>query len=208
MNLSAREHLIVFVKAPRPGLVKTRVAESVGADAACMVYTCLADCLFVWLRTVPEIELRFTPDDAAGEIQRWMRPGWTAVPQGPGDLGERLDRAFAEAFRRGAQCVVVIGSDCPDVRTADVRDGWQSLQTHDVVLGSATDGGYWLIGLRAPQPDLFRGIAWSSSAVLYETTARARAAGLTVHQLRELGDVDTIEDWQRYLARVASEPPT
>src|SRR5262249_24760372 len=121
-------------------------------------------------------------------------------PQGPGDLGERLSRAFRDAFASGARRVVVIGSDCPDVTPADIHAAWAALEAHDVVLGPAIDGGYWLIGLQALHEPLFRGVRWSTSTVLTQTLALCHQQGLRVHRLRELSDVDTEEDWRRFLA--------
>ncbi|MBI2925144.1 MAG: TIGR04282 family arsenosugar biosynthesis glycosyltransferase [Verrucomicrobia bacterium] len=194
------EQLIIFVKAPRPGAVKTRLAETLGAVAACEAYCRLVESLLSRLASLREVELRFTPDDAGAEIKRWLGPGWTARPQGTGDLGTRLEAAFVEAFARGAERVVIIGSDCPRVTVEDVQAAWRALEEHDVVLGPATDGGYWLIGLRSRQRELFDGIAWSTSRVLAQTLARAQAAGLRVQRLRELSDVDTAEDWRGFLA--------
>ncbi len=194
------ERLIIFVKAPRAGGVKTRLARSIGSEAAAAAYCTLVATLLKNLATLSEVELRFAPDDAAGIIEPWRRPPWRVRPQGTGDLGERLDGAFIDAFADGAQRVVIIGSDCPVVTAPDITDAWTSLLQHDVVLGPATDGGYWLVGLRSPQPALFQNIHWSTDTVLGATQARARAAKLTVHLLRELSDVDTEKDWQEYLA--------
>jgi rSAM/selenodomain-associated transferase 1 len=194
------ELLIVFVKAPRAGQVKTRLAGEIGTEAACAAYRRLVEELIQGLHPVANVELRFTPDSARTEIQPWLTKAWTAVPQGMGDLGARLERAFDEAFAAGARRVVVIGSDCPEVMASDITAAWRALRSSDAVIGPATDGGYWLIGLRAPQRTLFRGMSWSTDGVLAETSKRAAVAGLAVHRLRELGDVDTAADWRRFLA--------
>ena len=199
--------LVVFMKAPRPGAVKTRLAEALGADAACAAYRRLVEALVANLAPLPKAELCFTPVDAAAQIKPWLRPGWTACPQVGGDLGERLHAAFHEHFETDALHVVIIGSDCPDVTARDIEDAWLALEGHDVVLGPALDGGYWLIGLRAPQPALFAGIPWSTDRVFGETICRAREAGLRVAILRELADVDTPADWERWLARQPVSPP-
>jgi uncharacterized protein len=177
--------LVVFVKAPRAGAVKTRLAGTLLANLA----------------PLPRVELCFTPAEAGAEIQPWVRPGWLTCPQVGGGLGERLHAAFAEHFETDAQHVVIIGSDCPDVTATDIEDAWLALEGHDVVLGPALDGGYWLIGLRAPQPALFTGIPWSTDRVFGETMCRARETGLRVALLRELADVDTAADWERWLRR-------
>jgi len=192
-------HLIIFLKAPREGLVKTRLAAGMGPAAALHAYERLVETLLEGLTTLDRVELRFAPDDAAGEVARWLRNGWCSRAQGTGDLGERLCRAFRDAFASGARRVVVIGSDCPDVAAADIEAAWVALATHDVALGPATDGGYWLIGLRELDEAVFRGIHWSTGSVLEETLAICRRRGLSVHRLRELSDVDAAEDWRRFL---------
>src|SRR5204863_58100 len=126
------EQLIVFVKVPRPGAVKTRLAETIGASAACDAYRVLVETLLNALSVVADVELRFTPEDASTEIKRWLRNSWQMRPQGQGSLGERLHAAFAETFSRGTQCVAIIGSDCPSVTPRDIEDAWSALETNDV----------------------------------------------------------------------------
>ena len=193
------QRLIIFLKAPRLGEVKTRLAVGLGPTGALHAYERLVETLLENLVTLEPVELRFTPDDAADEVGRWLRSGWTSRAQGYGDLGKRLCRAFREAFESDASRVVVIGSDCPDVTPGDIEATWAALATHDVVLGPAADGGYWLVGLRAPQKHIFETISWSTSSVLAETLERCKRGGLNVHRLRELRDVDTPEDWGRFL---------
>ena len=179
--------------------MKTRLAADVGPTAALYAYERLVEMLLDRLAPLQEVELRFTPDDAHDEVARWLHEGWNSQAQGKGDLGERLCRAFRDAFASDARRVVVIGSDCPDVTPADIEDAWAALATHDVTIGPATDGGYWLIGLREFDEAVFRGIHWSTSTVLAETLAICQQKGLSVHRLRELSDVDTAEDWRRFL---------
>jgi hypothetical protein len=193
--------LLIFLKAPRAGLVKTRLARDLGADAACQAYRELVETLLGRVGSLREVTLCFTPDDALADIQPWLKPEWRAVPQGEGDLGVRLQAAFQRAFAAGAQRVVVIGSDCPEVTERDVRQVWSALENHDVVVGPALDGGYWLIGLRAAQPQLFAGIEWGSENVLGQTLARVREAGLSVQLLRILTDVDTEKEWRKFVQR-------
>ncbi len=195
----SKEACIVFLKAPRPGEVKTRLAATLGGNAACDAYRRLVAETLAGIQSIPGVELRFAPDDAREEIVPWLRRDWIAVPQGPGDLGTRLQHAFAEAFTAGAERVVAIGSDAPDVNAADIRSAWRELRGHDVVLGPATDGGYWLIGLNTPRPELFDNIPWSTDQVLAHTLQRARQMQLRIQLLRILADVDTEEDWRGFL---------
>ena len=208
-----RKKLIIFVKAPRVGLVKSRLAASLGSDGAAAAYRTLVETLLAnltasrseiptiphsALRTPHTIELRFTPDDAFAEIQSWLAPTWGASPQGPGNLGERMQRAFVQAFAAGAERVVLIGSDCPTVTTDDIERAWQALATHDLVLGPATDGGYWLIGLAGARTALFEKIRWSTETVLQETLKRAANLRLRVHLLSQRTDIDTEKEWQEF----------
>jgi len=95
--------------------------------------------------------------------------------------------------------VVIIGSDCPWLSDAEIEQAWNELETHDLVLGPARDGGYWLVGLREPKPAVFDGISWSTETVLEQTLERARGQSLRFLLLRELRDVDTLEDWHAFL---------
>jgi len=133
--------LIIFVKAPRPAAVKTRLAESIGTEAACAAYRRLVETLLKQLRNLRAVELCFSPDDAAAEIKGWLEEDWNSSPQGGGDLGQRLQSAFERAFATGVKRAVIIGSDCPAITAEDIYEAWRSLRTHDVVLGPATDGG-------------------------------------------------------------------
>src|SRR5215211_5961046 len=199
MAAMQRQKLIVFVKAPRPGSVKTRLAQSLGAQAACEAYRFLVDRVLVQLTSLANVELCFSPDDALDEIKPWLQTNWVAAAQGAGTLGDRLTRAFRNAFADGCTSVVAIGSDCPEVTTLDLIEAWNSLETQDVVVGPASDGGYWLIGLNAPSDGIFETIDWSTARVFEQTMQWIRANGKSYHLLRELSDVDTEDDWKAYL---------
>jgi len=194
----------IFLKAPRPGGVKTRIAHSLGPDAACAIYRELVGQVLHNLRELPDIELRFTPEDpqATAEIDPWLHPGWTALGQGPGDLGQRMANAIRHGLQRQFPAVIVIGSDCPEVRASDIQSAAQALSNgSDVVLGPAEDGGYWLIAAKANHPSLFNGIEWSTERVLQQTLDAAEASNLKVQQLRTLRDIDTAPDWEAYQQR-------
>ena len=201
----ATSRLIIFLKAPRPGFVKTRLAAALGPDGACAAYVRLVETLLHRLRDRTDVELRFTPDDAAAEVRSWARPGWLMEPQGRGDLGGRLICAVEKAFHDRCEAVAIIGADCPEVSNGDVDGALEIVASGkaDVVLGPAKDGGYWLIALRKPVAGLFTGIAWSTDSVLAETRARAHGLGLTVEEMRTLTDVDTPDDWDSISGRLA-----
>jgi len=197
--------LIIFVKAPRCGIVKTRLARTIGALAAAEAYARLVEETIANLRTLPQVELCYTPDDSRQEIEGWLANDWQSQPQGPGDLGRRMAAAFERAFAEGMKRVAIIGSDCATVTVEDIQTAWDELASADVVLGPASDGGYWLIGLREPRPKLFNDIPWSTPDVLTRTLDRVRQTLLSVHLLREQRDVDTERDWREFLS---SRPAT
>jgi rSAM/selenodomain-associated transferase 1 len=134
-------------------------------------------------------EVRFE----GGDAERMAAAFGNAFPyfeQGTGDLGCRMDRALAEASHEGAGQIVIIGSDCPEITHELLRESFEHLATCDLVLGPAVDGGYYLIGLRRPTPQLFTGIPWGTERVFEETLRRAEELSLNVFHLKTLSDVD------------------
>lgn len=198
MRRSSRSDVLgVFVKAPVAGLVKTRLAAEVGVHSAAEIYRdigrrVVAACAGPSHETV----VWFAPAGARPVVENWLKGLRVTAyrAQVAGALGARLAAAFRRHFQAGARRVIVIGSDCPAVEAGLVSQALAALDEHDVVLGPAHDGGYYLIGLRAPAPQLFRGIAWSTDAVLGQTLARARQLALSVLLLPTLRDIDSASD--------------
>jgi rSAM/selenodomain-associated transferase 1 len=196
--------LLVFVKAPRPGFVKTRLAERLGADLAADVYRALV--ARVRAATAPrahEYARVFCYSDfpTREEAASWL-DGEAVRPQEGADLGARMSAAFARAFAEGASRVVLVGSDAPDLERRHVVEALQALGGDDLALAPSGDGGYSLVALRRPCPEIFSGIPWSTPAVLRETVARAEAAGLRVAMLETLADIDTPADLARASSRL------
>jgi uncharacterized protein len=195
----APDVLIVFVKEPKPGTVKTRLVPALGAEHAALLYRALAD--EEVLRTTPrpgeyDRIFFFTPAGAQPALQRWF-PREFLLPQSGDDLGARMAHAFDTAFRRGARRAAIVGSDVPWVSRELVQEALLSLDDHEVVVGPARDGGYYLLALDRPRPGLFDGIAWSTPSVLSATAQRAGMLGLRLHVLEPLSDIDTLEDVRR-----------
>jgi len=185
--------------------VKSRLAARLGPERAAAVYRALAEETI--RRTAPaageyERVFAFAPPASRPGIEAWL-PGRVLRPQCEGDLGTRMAQAFAEAFAGGAERVVLVGSDVPELSHEDIREAFASLAGHDVVLGPARDGGYYLIALARPLPDLFAGIPWSTDRVRVLTRTRAADLGLDVRELRTLADVDTAEDLAAGWTRLA-----
>jgi len=196
--------LIAFVKAPRPGGVKTRLVPPLEPAAAASLYRALAEAEL--RNTAPLADeyrrvLCYAPVDARAEIAAWL-PGEDLDPQAEGDLGQRMAAAFDSAFARGAGRVVLIGSDVPWLTREAVLQAFAALDWHDLVLGPARDGGYYLIALNRPRPQLFQGVPWSTPAVLAATVELASGLGLSVHRLEVLSDVDTPDDLRREWPRL------
>lgn len=149
-------------------------------------------------RLALSVDVRFA-GGSSSLMEQWLGHDWTYSDQGDGDLGDRLIRAFQTAFDQGATAAIAVGIDCPGV-TAEVLDqAYDQLQTHDGVIGPAEDGGYYLIGLKRPTPELFKGIAWGTETVRSSTLTLADKLGLAIAQLSPLADVDRPEDllvWQ------------
>jgi hypothetical protein len=201
--------LVVFVKEPRPGRVKSRLAARIGPAHAAAVYRAIADEEI--RRTAPRGEeyerlFFFTPPGSRPQVEEWL-PGQILLPQAEGDLGERMSAALAEAFRGGARRAALIGTDAPAISREDVLDALESLDDHDVVIGPATDGGYYLLAVKRPDPEIFRGVPWGTPQVLTATLDRAARLGRSVRVLRTLGDVDTVEDLAADWARIAPMLP-
>lgn len=209
----SRNVLIVFVKEPRPGAVKTRLLPALDPQSAAELYRALAEEEI--RQTAPRAgeyaRLFFfhAPPGSAEAMSSWL-PGETFLPQRDGDLGARMSAAFDETFRRGARRAAVIGTDVPWVHRGLVAEAFSALDAHDVVLGPTSDGGYYLLALARPQPALFQGIAWSTASVLTSTMDCAAALGLRVRLLPELPDIDTWDDvrahWPRLRPLVEGRP--
>lgn len=201
--------LVLLAKAPLPGLAKTRLVDGRAVDralAARLAEAFVRDTLDLCLRAAGErVLVAYAPRESAD----WFRsaaPGAALCPQVDGDLGARIAAAFDAAFALDAERVVMIGADTPHLRPERIEAAYAALERHACVLGPAADGGYYLVGLRQPRPELFAGLAWSTPRVLAETLERAQASGLSVDLLPEEHDVDEIADLRRLARELAQDP--
>jgi rSAM/selenodomain-associated transferase 1 len=198
--MSGSGAIIVFLREPVPGKVKTRLAASIGADQATAVYRRLTALTLAAAANVDvPVYLRYdghlpAPTDRA--------PRFFYAHQSPGDLGARMLHALAAAQSIHGRAILV-GSDSPEITGAILHDALQKLYAADVVIGPATDGGYYLIGIAGtPDPRLFSSMPWSTDRVFALTIARCIDAGLKVAVMPMLSDVDTLEDLLRYPALI------
>lgn len=191
--------LILMLKFPRPGEVKTRLVPALGERRACDLYRAmvrhtLGEAQRFAFKSAASLTARVAgaPDDEA--VHQWLGDGIQFQSQGDGDLGQRMERAVHDAFAGGASSAVVIGADCPELSAEHLEAASCALQTKEVVFGPAVDGGYYLIGLRRFVPELFRNIPWSTESVLDETLVAANCAGVEWELLDTLHDVDLPDD--------------
>jgi len=187
--------VLVFVRAPEIGKVKTRLAREIGGAEALRIYRRLGSHAVAQADGASAVlRIHYTPEHDPDAVVDWLGAGRVYLPQPSGDLGDRIAAAFEAAFRDGHAPVVIVGSDIPDLSTARIDRALSLLEDHPVVVGPASDGGYWLLGLREPRPSLFRGIPWSTPRVLAMTLERLRAEGVEPALLPRLTDVDEAKD--------------
>lgn len=196
--LRSTDRLLIFTRYPQPGKTKTRLIPALGAEGAAALQCQLTEHTIRQVRQLAPLstEIWFAADDSGdpAPMQNWLGPDWLYQAQPAGDLGDRLTHAFQLAFESGMERVVAVGTDCPGLDAARMMEAFQALQFHDLTLGRATDGGYYLIGLRRMIPELFAGIDWGTERVFGQTIAIAQQLGLTAATLAPLTDIDRPED--------------
>jgi rSAM/selenodomain-associated transferase 1 len=185
--------LIVFARAPEPGMAKTRLVCGLGADGADRLYAALfADTLALADR-LPARRLL----SLAGTASPPLPPEWGVVRQPEVSFGERMAWSFAQAFAQDAGRCVLIGADAPHLDPNWIVQAFAALAHHDVAIGPTHDGGYYLLGLRDPSPWLFEDVTWSTPSVFAETVRLIRARRRSCYVLPEEFDVDTPDEARR-----------
>lgn len=206
----SEEQLIVFVRLPEKGLVKTRLAGKIGDDAALALYrACVSDILAAARKAGYPPHVFFYPAEAGAAVAAWLGEGAASLaPQEGTDLGQRMLAALRVALS-GCARAVLIGSDCPDLTPALLREAFEGLAAHDAVIGPSADGGYYLIGFCAGALTCapFEGIEWGGPAVFDATMAALKKDGLSVHVLPAWRDIDIYEDLLAFWERNKALPP-
>ena len=182
--------LIVFVKNIKLGKVKTRLAKTIGDDAAFEVYKKLVS-ITEKASTDIDIEKRIYFSQSIVESQ-WE--GLSKHVQHGADLGERMKNAFQQAFSDGYSKVILIGSDLPDMNADVLKDAFSELENKDVVIGPAEDGGYYLVGMQKEDFYIFDDMPWRQSDLLLETKAKLDKNRANYAMLTTMNDIDTEED--------------
>jgi rSAM/selenodomain-associated transferase 1 len=186
--------LAVIAKEPAAGQAKTRLSPALGdAGAAAAAQAMLVDTLAAVAASGADPWLCFTPSGARDRLAA-LAPGFRLLPQSGGDLGDRLAALMHDLLASGAPQAAIIGADTPHIPPRTFHAAFAMLDDVDIVLGPALDGGYYLVGAKAPAPELFHGIPMSTDVVLGLTLERAARAGLRIGLLPHLRDLDRADD--------------
>lgn len=192
-----KERLIIFTRYPEAGKTKTRLIPALGADGAATLQRQMTEYTLDQVRQLQHqrpitLEVRFAGGDQT-LMMRWLGSDLVYQLQGEGDLGTRMARSLSLAFQDNIDHAVIIGTDCPQLNADLMALAFEALH-HDLVLGPALDGGYYLLGLRYFIPELFIGINWGTAEVLQQTVDIAKKLNLSIAYLPQLADVDRPED--------------
>ncbi|SMF06391.1 TIGR04282 family arsenosugar biosynthesis glycosyltransferase [Desulfovibrio gilichinskyi] len=188
--------LLIFVKLPIAGKVKTRLGKDVGNTQAALFYAAFVEDLLARVdKSEIETLIFFDPEEPASEYNKWLG-NRRLIPQRGKDLGKRMLNAFIDAFKLGYDKCVLIGSDLPDLSTSTIKKGLAVLGKYPACIGPAKDGGYYLIGFQAETLTEipFTNICWSTPHVFEQTMQKFKSAKLEPYVLPEHSDVDTLED--------------
>jgi rSAM/selenodomain-associated transferase 1 len=206
--MTEKRCVILFIRLPEKGRVKSRLARHVGENTALRLYeNMVLDVVDMLKKGGFLFKVCYTPLDAREQMTRWLGQEHSYLPQTGDDLGVRMDQAFARVFSSDVNEALLIGSDIPGLTAEIIEEAFTSLRTNDAVIGPADDGGYYLIGFRKNTftPGIFHDMVWSTKNVFRTTLERLLDASRTVHILPELTDVDTIEDLKTLLSQAGDQ---
>lgn len=189
--------LLVFTKNPVAGKVKTRLAKDIGDLKALEIYKFLLEHSAQFTATVNASKQVYY-SDSVNMDDIWDNKLYSKRKQEGEDLGKRMLNAFENGFREGFESVIVIGSDMYDIDTIDIEYAFQELENHDYVIGPASDGGYYLLGMKALNSKVFRNKKWGTSSVLKDTMEDLRDADVKLLETRN--DIDLLEDIESHPA--------
>jgi rSAM/selenodomain-associated transferase 1 len=196
--------LLFFVKNPKQGMVKSRLARAIGDKVARDLYeNFVRDMLSTLDKRRFPLYCCFYPEGTLHDIKQFMGEDYQYLAQRGEDLGERMVHCFQQAFAKGFNCCVLIGSDSPDLPAEIIDEAFTSLEEVDSVIGPAFDGGYYLIGFTKGgfTPEVFSGVEWGTNTVLQKTLDIIKRHQRKVHLLPRWGDIDTLEDLKQFFER-------
>lgn len=189
--------LIIFVRHPEKGKVKTRIAATLGEDKALEIYIELLKHTAEISADVIADKFVFYTNEIPGD-DVWSRPGFIKKLQCDHDLGMKMKSAFTEVLSQGYSKAIIIGSDCFELSAEIIEASFNMLDEKEVVIGPANDGGYYLLGMNVLHPFLFENKAWSTEQVFQQTADDLSERNISFAALDTLTDIDTAEDWKNY----------
>ncbi len=196
--------ILLFIKYPEKGNVKTRLAKDIGHDFTLRLYkNFVLDILDELSRCTYNLVIYYYHHKDSSHVKKWIEGNYFCIPQNGETLGERMKNAFENVFSEGYSKVIIIGSDIPDLSIKLIDEAFNELDKHDAVIGPSYDGGYYLIGMKKEKflPEIFQGIEWSTEKVFNETIRIFRENEYNVHMLPEMLDIDTIDDLKAFYER-------
>ncbi|NER18197.1 DUF2064 domain-containing protein [Spongiivirga citrea] len=191
LKQKSKNLLLIFTRNPELGKVKTRLAKTIGNEAALNIYKFLLEHTKKVTQTI-EVDKQVHYSVKIRENDIWDAATYNKRLQKGEDLGKRMAKAFQDAFNEGYNKVVIIGSDLYDLSTQDISEAFDRLDTNQVVIGPATDGGYYLLGLTTMIPEIFEDKAWGTSTVFNDTLANVQDKKYLL--LNPKNDVDVYDD--------------
>lgn len=204
-----KKAMICFTRVPRAGQTKTRLLPLLQPEqCAKLHWAFLKDLENIYRQVAADLFVAYTPDPDWVKLQEVFPSAAHFFPQAGEGLGEKMDRAIREVLARGYDAVVLTGADLPLMTAAHLESGFDVLKSFDLAIGPTTDGGYYLVGAKAPCTAIFTGQRYGGSSVFENTLSAARAAGFTVGTALPCGDVDTPEDLRQAAARINPESHT
>ena len=192
-----RSCILVFMKSPEKGCVKTRLAASIGEMAALQLYKCFVeDTLSMISQSGYEFNICYYPKHAERGMAEWLGYNHIFWPQEGKDLGERMANAFIRAFAKGCDKALLMGTDIPDLPVSVIDKAFDRLKNKDAVIGPALDGGYYLIGFNSDSfiSKPFENIKWSTKTVFENTVKILETEKAGVHILPQWRDIDRYDD--------------
>jgi rSAM/selenodomain-associated transferase 1 len=193
MTILSSTALVIFVRNPVLGQVKTRLAKDIGNERALAIYLQLLQHTLEITRDLSFRKFIYYADEVS-DYDLWSVPGYTKRKQNGNDLGERMLNSFKELFEQGFTRIVIIGSDCLQLQTEHLQEAVALLESNVAVMGPASDGGYYLLGLTKLYSDLFINKPWSTDQVFAKTIDDFNNQGISFALLEELSDIDDITD--------------
>jgi len=210
MDKKLEKLLVIVAKDPVPGKVKTRLLPQLSPAVAADLYRCFLLDRISEINALNGVDraIAYTPEGARKTFTALALDGFKLFPQRGKDLGERLNNIFLEKLALGYNAVSIVDSDSPDLPNSIVEESFQLLLSKqaEVVFGPCHDGGYYLVGMQKPHPELFRNIPWSTDNVLSTTLEKAKKMGLNVKMLSYWNDLDTFQDLLKFYNKHKDRP--